>query len=304
MPWIKLYTDILDDRILGRLPISAKWRFIELLLLAGQCDADGYLVDGVYPYTESDLAWRFRISEEQLQADLEHLFDAGLILFDDDAWLVPNFSKRQGRSQDEKRLRWREQKRRQRAVKLAHPYPLDTCQEGQPTEIKTDSVLNVRADIVKDVHPVRLLEEEGEEDIEKEEDIEENHHHLSDEIPKKSYSNPSAPMMRKNSSPTDYFCDSFGIESITPEQYNTLKDLEIHYGPKLLCKVIDWAVSRQIHPNRAVYPIKTAIAGWQDKPKKPIHAQDPNTIDPNINYYEVYKEALESGRLDKYLDRK
>jgi len=302
LPWIKLYTDILDDPVIGRLPISTKWRFIEILLLAGQCDAEGYLVDGNKPYTESDLAWRLRISEEQLQSDLQHLADSGLVIPEGDTWLVPSFSDRQGRSKAEKRLRWREQKRRQRAARQVEDPTSELGAGDLRLDSGADKVPGVRADTEDNVHPVHPLEEEGEEDIEKEEEREDI---INCKVgsPKKP-PDPSPPMMMKNSSPTDYFCDSFGIGTLTPEQYNTLNDLAIHYGPELLCKIIDWAVSRQIHPKRAVCAIKTAIAGWQDKPRLPIQRRDPNAFDPNVNYYEVYREALESGRLDKYLARK
>jgi hypothetical protein len=35
MLWIKLYTDMLDDTKLHKLPETLKWRFVQLLLLAG-----------------------------------------------------------------------------------------------------------------------------------------------------------------------------------------------------------------------------------------------------------------------------
>ena len=331
LSWIKLYTDILDDPVLGPLSVSAKWRFIELLLLAGQCDAEGYLVDGEQPYTDSDLAWRFRISEEQIQLDLQQLSDAGLIFFDEDTWLVPNFSKRQGRSQDEKRERWREQKRRQRAAKLALELDPETPRADPMQEINMENVLHVRADIADNVHPVRALEEDKEEDINKEEYIEENHHqaepvkvlpnrnasfghhqpepgkvlpgrngssgNLSGAGIDRPNSNSSPRMMMKNSSSTDYFCDSFGLETLTPEQYNTLRDLEIHYGPELLCKVIDWAASREIHPNRAVISIRTAIADWQDKPKTPIHTRGGYVPVAQRAVFDQVRRDIETGKL-------
>ena len=112
MPYIKLYTEMLDDHKLGRLPISAKWHFVALLLLAGECDAEGYLVNGDDPMTLDDIAWRLR--DDSINGNLDLLISEGLLTEDDGIWLVCNFAKRQGRPQYEKRKAWRERKRRQR----------------------------------------------------------------------------------------------------------------------------------------------------------------------------------------------
>ena len=114
MPWIKLYSEILDDPKIGRLPDATKWRFVQILLVAGECDAEGYLVNGEEMLGISDLAWRLRVDENVLREDFDILEKAGLIADDGGAWLVVNFSKRQGRSQSEKREMWRERKQRQR----------------------------------------------------------------------------------------------------------------------------------------------------------------------------------------------
>src|SRR3990167_474290 len=95
MPWVKLYTEALDDPKLGRLPDSLKWRFVQFVMLAGECDAEGYLISGSEPMTVQDLAWRLRIDEKQLEEDTAALSLAGLIVNDDGAWLIVNFSKRQ-----------------------------------------------------------------------------------------------------------------------------------------------------------------------------------------------------------------
>jgi len=114
MPWIKLYTDILDDPKLGRLSIGAKWYFVALCTLAGECDAEGYLVNGDEALTINDIAWRLRENQDSLTAGMEELNKAGLLCMDDDdAWFVTNFAKRQGRPQHEKRALWRERKRKQ-----------------------------------------------------------------------------------------------------------------------------------------------------------------------------------------------
>jgi hypothetical protein len=117
LPWIKLYTDFLDDPILGRLTDSMNLCFVHLLLVAGECDAEGYLIEGGYPLTLVDLSWRLRRPPHQLEEELEILAEVGLIEKQGDLWLIGSFSKRQGRSQSAQREAWRQQKRRQRARK-------------------------------------------------------------------------------------------------------------------------------------------------------------------------------------------
>jgi len=114
MPWIKLYTDFLDDPKLGFLSDAAQLLFVKMLLLAGECDAEGYLVNGDEPLTLQQVAWRLRVNPATMKDPLAELEDAGLIEDDDGIFLVTNFQKRQGRSQSAKREMWRERKRRQR----------------------------------------------------------------------------------------------------------------------------------------------------------------------------------------------
>lgn len=114
MPWVKIWTEILDDHKLGRLDAATKWQFVALCLLAGECDAEGYLANGDEPLTVDDIAWRLRESPDDIEEALAALQDAGLVTEDEGCWLVVNFSKRQGRAQSEKRRQWRERKRRQR----------------------------------------------------------------------------------------------------------------------------------------------------------------------------------------------
>src|SRR3990167_612210 len=105
MPWVKLYTDFLDDRKIGLLPDILKLRFIQLVLVAGECDAEGYIIDGAGPLSIKDIAWRLRMDPEQLGQEISELTGAGLLSEDVDtgALLIINFSKRQGRSRSEKR---------------------------------------------------------------------------------------------------------------------------------------------------------------------------------------------------------
>ena len=115
MPWVKLYTEMLDDPKIGRLPDAIKWRFVSLVLLAGECDQDGYLSNSSEPMTVDDIAWRMRVTRDQCVTELSSLVKVGLLDEIDGAYLVTKFAERQGRPQSEKRAQWRERKARQRA---------------------------------------------------------------------------------------------------------------------------------------------------------------------------------------------
>ena len=52
--WLKLYYDILDDPKIGTLRAAVRWRFVECLLVAGECDDNGYIPD------VQEYAWRVR----------------------------------------------------------------------------------------------------------------------------------------------------------------------------------------------------------------------------------------------------
>jgi len=111
MPWVKLYTEMLDDPKIGRLPDEKKWRFVQLVLYAGELDKEGYLPDNL-----EDAAWRLRIDLETLHKDLETLKKFNLAHQDENGnWCITAFSKRQGRSQSEKREQWREYQKTSRA---------------------------------------------------------------------------------------------------------------------------------------------------------------------------------------------
>lgn len=115
MPWIKFYVEFLDDPKIGRLGDRQKLRFVQLLLLAGECDMDGMLVNGDTALTSKDIAWRIRSDQREVFDDIAALVDVGLVAMDDEAITIVNFSKRQGRSQAERRAQWRESKQRRKS---------------------------------------------------------------------------------------------------------------------------------------------------------------------------------------------
>lgn len=117
MPWVKLYTEMLDDPKIGRLPDAIKWRFVSLILLAGECDQDGALQASDKPMSIDDIAWRLRMPSEQCEAEIESLLMCGVLELDADVYYLPKFSDRQGRPQSEKRAQWRERQARYRESK-------------------------------------------------------------------------------------------------------------------------------------------------------------------------------------------
>jgi hypothetical protein len=103
--WIKLYHEILTDPKMGRLPDSEWRRCIELFLLAGQINEGGQL-----PETD-DISWYLHIDTEQLQAELDHLQEVGIVQKNDDGWYITQFAKRQAPVSDaERQQRYRMRK--------------------------------------------------------------------------------------------------------------------------------------------------------------------------------------------------
>lgn len=90
----KLWHDIIDDLKLGPLPGELKWRFVQLIILAGIQDQNGLLPE------LPDMAFRLRLTEEQLRSDLPTLARRELVELvrtpdGRERWLVTNWQKRQ-----------------------------------------------------------------------------------------------------------------------------------------------------------------------------------------------------------------
>ena len=107
MPWIKIYTEMVDDVKLSRLTDAQKWRFIQLIILAGECDAGGALVTGDSRMTHEDVCWRLRCDSQTLENDIEKMIASGLITEKKGVLTVIKFSERQGPTQETKREAWR-----------------------------------------------------------------------------------------------------------------------------------------------------------------------------------------------------
>ena len=107
--WIKLYHEVLDDPKMGRLNDHLWRRAIEFMLVAGEYDQAGMLPE------LGDMAWKLRVSEEQLQTDLESLSVTNIVTFRDSRWHVTKFAERQAPVEDAER------KRQQRKREMTPP---------------------------------------------------------------------------------------------------------------------------------------------------------------------------------------
>ena len=144
MPWVKLYREIIDDPKLGRLTDSAKWRFVQLIVLAGESDADGCLTNGDAPLCADDIAWRLRADAATVKAEIEQLKAVGVIQDQAGTLCVINFTKRQGAPQAERQRRWREnQKAKRTKSKDDKTDDSDDVSHGGKTVIN-DATLQIR----------------------------------------------------------------------------------------------------------------------------------------------------------------
>jgi hypothetical protein len=93
--WVKLYLEILDDPMMGRLPNHLWRRAVECFLLAGRQGNDGAL-----PPAE-EMAWTLRLPEEKVLEDLRGLAEVGVVNeVGTGQWMVTHFAKRQASISD------------------------------------------------------------------------------------------------------------------------------------------------------------------------------------------------------------
>lgn len=104
--WIKLYHEMLDDPKMGMMSDRHYRRTIELFLMAGDFDQDGLLP------SVTDMAWRLRLSHDELEQDLQELSKVEIVSQNEDgSWYVTKFAERQ--SADSNTERWRKWRERQ-----------------------------------------------------------------------------------------------------------------------------------------------------------------------------------------------
>ena len=116
MPWVKVWTDFIHDDKLAEVSRSARLRFVELLCLAGECDADGAIVNGEEALTTTRIAFRLHDSLSAVRADVDALIGLGVIEMDGDTIRIRNWEKRQGENWGQIKAKWRERQSRRRNV--------------------------------------------------------------------------------------------------------------------------------------------------------------------------------------------
>jgi hypothetical protein len=169
MPWIKIYTEMLDDVKILDLEDAVAWRFVQLIMMAGECDAAGALITGDKPMTTRQIARRLRLDTATLEADIAAMVEAGLLMWADKTLVVKKFSDRQGPTQAEKRQQWnaRQQRKRERVKGESAEPPAEQSptpnDEQSPDQPSTD-----HAGVTRDSRVNHALEEEEEEEGEEE----------------------------------------------------------------------------------------------------------------------------------------
>lgn len=119
MPWVKIYTEMLDDPKLAKIDDVSKYRFVQLILVAAECDAGGAFIVGENEMTIDEIAWRLRMDKKKLSTDIDVLIKSGILQKDGSILEIPKFAERQGPTQKEKRAVWKErqQKKRERVTR-------------------------------------------------------------------------------------------------------------------------------------------------------------------------------------------
>jgi len=175
-PWIKLYTDFLNDPLIGRLSDPVKLRYVQLELIAGECDQGGALVKNERPLTLADLCWRLHLPEDQLKSELEDLIASGILRLVGNTYIMVDFDQSQGRkvgrTQREVRQRNAQNKRRQRARQKEQLEAAAEAKRDDPKEAECSP--RTDAHVLKPVLPLEgeVEEEEYKDKEEYEEDRE------------------------------------------------------------------------------------------------------------------------------------
>ena len=255
MPWVKIYSEFIHDSKIGRLPATAQLLFVKLIIVAGEADADGYLINGEDAMTPQDLAWHMHIDEAQLVIDLELLKASKLIKDEDGYLLVVNFAKRQGRPQSEKREMWRERKARSRAKTNSEPvgHPEDKTNVTRESRVTLEGQQESHASVTP-------LEGEGEKSREE----------------KNSLSSESAPKNVPSKNPAiAAYVERFGEVPI-PEQadliFMNVTDIE-----KWSAVLLDWKTHRWKATN--IPGMIDSYKNW-DKPKPNRNGHKQNVNEP------------------------
>ena len=130
--WLRLYTEILNDPKVQRLPGDVFKTWVNLLCIAKEADHDGRLP------SVDDVAFKLRLSTEALLPVLNNLLAADLIREEGGAYLIHGWDRRQYASDSDPTAL--DRKRRQRALQKSQrdvtPPALPAPVEGAPSQPK------------------------------------------------------------------------------------------------------------------------------------------------------------------------
>lgn len=136
MPWVKLWTRLLNNPTFAQMPEPAQLRFFKLLMLAGQCDAGGgFFVNG-HQMDEAEIAWNLHDNPELLTPALQLLSDKGFMYQNGRGWEVAGFMDDQGPSTHEKREYWKDRQKAHRE-KIKNIVNVDTQLTLAPVNVDT-----------------------------------------------------------------------------------------------------------------------------------------------------------------------
>lgn len=153
--WEKLWHDIIDDIKLGPLPGELKWRFVQLIIMAGIQDENGLLPE------LPDMAFRLRLTEEQLRSDLPTLARRELVELvattgDRERWKLTGYAKRQAPVDNSER------KRRSRASSSASSASSSfSLQKKEETETEAEADKCHENVTNRDTHVTQILAAAG-----------------------------------------------------------------------------------------------------------------------------------------------
>lgn len=278
---------VLHDPTFRRLSERARLRYLELVFLADDFVVKGGGEPGVFihggrPMPAEDLAWCLHAPAADLSADLDELLHAGLLACEAGAWRVVDFQRSEPDAGEERRRRWREQKRSARAAQrrpAAPERPVSTA----------DAVAGSSADNVTDIvadaparRPVNNHKDNKEED--------------SINYPPHSPQTSTGGAAAAKGPPSPvvaHYLTVYDAALLTRAQLRTLNALETRFGTARVIECIDWAAETGIEAARAVRAIKSAVNNWQPKPaparqRKPVETGQPaEKIDPDLEYLRV-----------------
>ena len=105
-PWIKLYTEMLDDPKMGDLSSDAYRRFVEMLLYAGQVDDNGRIASTRY------VARKCFVSEDQLLRDIAELVSLEMVHEKNGEWYITKWAARQPKKTSNDRVKAHRKRKR------------------------------------------------------------------------------------------------------------------------------------------------------------------------------------------------